>query len=770
MADPSRRSTEQPLVSACTRSIAAALVRHDKWFFALGLLLLLAAAIGLKDLTFSSDNRAFFGDDNPDLIALQEIEDRYARSDTLLFGVIGSENLCTVEGLERLRSFTAQAWLLPDVLRVDSAANFNHSYAEGDDIIVEPLLPEEGEITAADAERLQTIALTSDELLNRLIAPDCRAFGISVHLVPAENAGTKRSEIARIARQTKADWQAAAPELSVHVSGGVIGAVSINEAAERDLFRLVPVAFVIVTVLMLLGLGSISGWIGTTIVTLCGTLATLGFAGWLGISLIPATAVSPLSVMVLITASCVHIILGFSRHMESSGTRAQAAQTTLEENIAAVTVTNLTTAIGFLCLNFAESPPLAEMGTIVSFGILMGWLLTGLFLPLILRCMPDWRFRPVRVPPGALAALASLAMNRRGVLTAFVIGTVVATAGLTQIRFNDSPLRYFDESFSFRTDSDAIERSLTGMEAVQFELRSGDGGSVFDPEFLRRADRFADWMRTQDKVLFVGAVTDIVKRLNRTLQGGEAEGYRIADSQEANAQAMMLYELSLPVGQDMNQMLDIDRTATIVTAVLRDADGQDIARFATAAQAWLRENEPLLKTDATGVGVAFSRLTQRNNQAMLYGMLTVMVLVSGLMILTLRNARLGLVSLVPNVLPAILAFGLWGWLVGDVNLGSTVVTTMTFGIVVDDTVHILMHYQRHRRSGLAPEAAMRQTFSTVGTALMVTSIAIASGFIVMTQSGFAINQHLGALTTIVIVLALLTDLILLPAVLKRTRL
>ena len=217
-------------------------------------------------------------------------------------------------------------------------------------------------------------------------------------------------------------------------------------------------------------------------------------------------------------------------------------------------------------------------------------------------------------------------------------------------------------------------------------------------------------------------------------------------------------------------MMNIDRSKTRLTVVLRGADGRDIAQFAQRSEAWLRDNEPQIATDAVGVGVAFSKLTQRNNQAMIYGMLTVLVLVSALMTLSLRDLRLGLVSLVPNVVPAILAFGLWGWLIGDVNLGSTVVTTMTFGIVVDDTVHIMIHYNRHRRRGLDREAALRLTFRTVGTALMVTSVAISSGFFIMTQSGFLINQHLGGLTTIVIVLALFTDLILLPAVLERTRL
>ena len=162
-------------------------------------------------------------------------------------------------------------------------------------------------------------------------------------------------------------------------------------------------------------------------------------------------------------------------------------------------------------------------------------------------------------------------------------------------------------------------------------------------------------------------------------------------------------------------------------------------------------------------------LSRRYNTAMIWGMLTVLVLVSGILMLTLRDLKLGALSLVPNVLPALLGFGFWGWLNGDVNLGSTVVTTMTFGIVVDDTVHVLMHYQRALRTGLGREDALRDTFRKVGTALMVTSIAIMSGFVIMTQSGFAINKHIGSLSAVVVALALVTDLVLLPAVLKKAR-
>jgi predicted RND superfamily exporter protein len=127
---------------------------------------------------------------------------------------------------------------------------------------------------------------------------------------------------------------------------------------------------------------------------------------------------------------------------------------------------------------------------------------------------------------------------------------------------------------------------------------------------------------------------------------------------------------------------------------------------------------------------------------------------------------MGVISLVPNLLPALLAFGFWGLADGSVNLGSTVVTTMTFGIVVDDTVHFLMHYLRCRRRALDVQAALEDTFAVVGSSIMLTSVALVLGFSIMAASGFSINQHIGVLTAVVIVFALLSDLLFLPALLK----
>ena len=753
-----------------TQALARGLVRHDLVMLGLAVCLIAVLGLGLMRLTISSDNRNFFGSDNPQIDAVLELEDTYSNSDTVFFALVSPMDGFTPKTLDLLRRFTEEAWQLPYAVRVESLTNFNHARAEGDDIIVAALIPEDADIDDLDVGQIRQIALSSDELVNRVVSRDGRSFGIYVNVIPPNDVDGIANAIGEQALAIKADWQARAPELDILLSGGIVAGLTFNEATKRDLSTLIPIAFVVVTALMILGLGTIAGWLGTAIVTFGGTTVTMGFAGWIGVDLIPATATSPLAVMVLVAASCVHLILTWTRRLSQGDSREQAAIVAYEENLAAVAVANITTACGFLCLNFSASPPLAEMGNIVAFGIIMGWLLTGSVLPAIMKRCPDYRFRPVRIPPRWLGGLARVTQRHASVIiVVFGTGAAIAVSGLLQIRFDDNALRYFDESFEFRRDSQVIERQLTGMETVQFSVRDPAGESVFSPEFLGQVDTFANWLSIQDKVVFVGSVTDVIKRLNQTLYGGDPAAYRIADTAQANAQAMMLYELSLPVGQDMNQMLDIGRTQTRVVAVLADASGQDIKRFANMAEAWMTENTPAIATQAVSVGVAFAELSQRNNRAMLLGMITVLMLVSVILVATLRDLRLGALSLVPNILPAVIGFGLWGWLAGDVNLGSTVVTTMTFGIVVDDTVHILMHYQRARRSGASIEGAMEDTFRKVGTALTVTSIAIVSGFVIMTQSGFAINKHVGGLSAIVVSVALLTDMVLLPAILKKAR-
>ena len=508
-------------------------------------------------------------------------------------------------------------------------------------------------------------------------------------------------------------------------------------------------------------LGNFIAIAASLICTACCVIAAYGFAGWFGIVLTAGTAISPLSVIVLISASCVHITLSWMRAGQGG------IRVALIDNLGPVIVTNLTTVFGFLCLNFAYSPPLRDMGNIVAFGILFGTLLLFTLFPYVLSFSCSRPDKNLRLSQNVMDRLMHIALNfRKFWCTAFTIAIGVAVIGITQIEFDDNINRYFDNRYEFRRDADAISKNLTGLDTVQISLQAPKGATIFAPEFLRRVTRFEDWLKDQDNVLAVNSITRIITGINKSVNQDDPRFDRIADSTKANAQLMLLYEFSLPPGLDINSLISVDRTQTVLSATIRSDHSKDIRRIAKDVGIWLHENDPnLAATGAAGMSVAFATLSARNNGQMIYGLIVVLCLVSLTMMFTLRSVKFGLISLVPNLVPAILAFGLWWVVQGDVNLGSTIVTTMTFGIVVDDTVHFLMHYKKHRDQGLSSIESMRATFQIVGAAIIVTSVALIAGFIVMTFSGFSINQHVGMLTVFVIGFALLADLLLLPSIL-----
>ena len=262
-------------------------------------------------------------------------------------------------------------------------------------------------------------------------------------------------------------------------------------------------------------------------------------------------------------------------------------------------------------------------------------------------------------------------------------------------------------------------------------------------------------------------LTDIFKRLNKNMHGDDESYYRLPDNRELAAQYLLLYEMSLPYGLDLNNQINVDKSATRLTVSVENITSRELIRLVKSGEGWLRENAPeSMRTHGVGPGVMFSYISSRNVSSMLLGTLIAIGLIGLTLMLAFRSVRYGIISFVPNLIPATIAFGLWGLFVGQINLGLSIVSGMCLGIIVDDTVHFLSKYLRARREkNLDAEGAVRYAFSTVGTALVVTSIVLASGFAILAQSTFSFNGDMGKMSALIIVLALVADLLFLPALL-----
>jgi len=331
---------------------------------------------------------------------------------------------------------------------------------------------------------------------------------------------------------------------------------------------------------------------------------------------------------------------------------------------------------------------------------------------------------------------------------------------------NDEFVKYFDETIEFRRASDFLNSNLGGIYNIEFSIDTGEAGGISEPVFLQKIAAFQHWLESQPKIVHVNSITDTFKRLNQNMHGDQAEWYKLPEERELAAQYLLLYEMSLPYGLDLNDQINIDKSGVRIIAGLNNLSTNEMLAIESRIHQWMAINLADYKVNAASPVLMFSHIGERNIIRMLVGSLAALVLISFILIAAFRSWKLGFISLIPNLIPAGVAFGIWGLVDSRVGLGLSVVTGMTLGIVVDDTVHFISKYRRARvEQGLSPEEAVRYAFSTVGVALWVTSLVLVCGFIVLAQSSFQMNSGMGLMTAITIAVALWMDFLFLPPIL-----
>ena len=346
---------------------------------------------------------------------------------------------------------------------------------------------------------------------------------------------------------------------------------------------------------------------------------------------------------------------------------------------------------------------------------------------------------------------------------------VVVGLGALIPRFtlNDQFVKYFDRGVAFRDDTDFAMENLSGIYQFHYSLPSGEGGGISNPEYLHRLNAFSNWYREQAGVVHVATLSDIMRRLNRNMHADESNWYIIPDDRDLAAQYLLLFEMSLPYGLDLNNQINVDKSATRMIVTLENLSTQDLRATAAAATAWLGDNFPTAaEARASGPVVMFAYISQRNINSMLGGTVLAIFLISASLIIALRDLKHGLISLIPNIMPAVIAFGIWSILVGEIGLAASIIGAASLGIIVDDTVHFLSKYLRARREkGLSAEDAVRYAFETVGVALTVTSAVLIAGFAVLSFSDFLLNEVMGQMMALTIFCALVADFLILPPLL-----
>lgn len=754
-------------------------VRFGRWVIRwrwpiLAIVLILVAAVGsgVRHLGFATNYRVFFGPNNPELAAFEAVQNIYTKNDSILFAVTPDDGeIFSSRTLAAIEDLTERAWQIPASIRVDSITNFQHSYAEEDDLIVEDLVFGAAQLTEPEIAHISRVALARPELVGRLLAPSAAVAGVNVTLQLEGKDPAELHASVEYARALVEEIEAEFPHVDLRLSGISMLNSAFVETGIRDMRTLIPLMYLVLIVVMVVLLRSVSGTIATVAVIALSAISAMGVAGFNRLLLDPVSSQAVTMILTMAVADSIHVLVTMFGELRNGSAKNDAIVEALRVNFVPVFLTSLTTTIGFLSMNFSDSPPLHRLGNITASGVIAAFILAVTFLPALMAVLP------VRTKPRSRGSKVSrfdllgdfVVARRRSLLWVMSFVVLVIVAFLPRNEINDRFVHYFDETVEFRRDSDYIIQNLTGIYQLQFSLESGEPGGISNPGFLKHLAEFSAWLKEHDEVTNVSSISDTLERLNMNMHADDPEFLRLPTERDMAAQYLLLYEMSLPYGLDLNNQINVDKSSTRLIATLGDVPTKQALELAAAAESWLVENAlPSMAAKATGPSVMFSHITERNIKSMIVGTAVAFSLISLVLTVALRSWKLGFLSLIPNLVPAAMAFGAWGILVGRIGFAVSVVGAMTMGIVVDDTVHFMTKYLRARREkGLEPADAVRYSFHSVGQALWVTSMILVAGFMILAQSSFKQNSDMGLLAAVTIVFALVADFFLLPPLLMK---
>ncbi|TOL94499.1 RND transporter [Vibrio parahaemolyticus] len=731
--------------------------------------LIIVATIGGKNLYFRGDYDIFFDGTNKQLLAFDEIQTTFAKTDNLAI-VIAPEDgdIFTPQTLSLIQRITVDAWQVPYSSRVDSIANYQHTEAFDDDLLVEDLLYSEYELTPERISKVKSIALSEPVLKSALVSEkgDVTVVNITVQLPEMD----KTAEVEEVVSSINAmidRYQRAYPDVTFHKAGIIAMNHAFMTAAQDDSSTLVPTMLVVILVFLTIMLRSILSVIATLIVIIGSVMATMGISGWAGMFLSTATVNVPTLIMTLAVADCVHVIATMRQSMKNGFTKAQSIERSIALNFVPILITSVTTAIGFLMMNMSDSPVLRDFGNLSALGVMVACFLSVTLLPALLKLLPiHVKMETSQDQKHVMDRLGDFVVSQRRALLPLSVAVIVVCASLIPLnKVNDESVEYFGQRNEFRQAADFMEERISGMTNISIAIKTNESQGIAAPDFLNTIGEFSSWLRDQPETDHVATLADVYKRLNKNMHGDDEAYYSLPQERELAAQYLLLYEMSLPYGLDLNNQINVDKSSIKMVLTVANLGSVELVDLENRIYQWFAEHAPQYQVVASSPSLMFAHIGETNMASMLSTLPITLVLISALLIFALRSVRLGLISLMPNIAPAVIGFGLWALISGEINLGLSVVVTLTLGIVVDDAVHFLSKYQRARREGQTAEQAVRYAFHTVGRALWITTVVLVAGFSVLAMSSFRLNADMGQLSAIVIFIALVVDFLFLPTLL-----
>lgn len=728
--------------------------------------------------------RIWFDSEHPEIQKLDRFEQQFGSDTFVALGMYAKDGIFQNKALHTLRKITDEMWQVDNVIRVESLSNYNYIEAKGDDIMIEPFVHEGTQYTPGQLQSLKKKALNDDVLPDFFVSPDGTYTILYAYMVPSLN--DKEPNFSIVVDQVRAIVKKYKTEgLSFYITGPAAANDAFREVSASDNQILIPFMFAFLLTLLYIQFRSFTSVLVPLVLITTTIGATFGLMGLFGIIFNSLLAAIPGVLLAICIADSVHILNTYFYYRTHGQNSKNSILYSLTKNAQPTILTSISTAISFFSITHTDLAPIRDLGILSGLGTMLAWVFTYLLLGSIMSLMSSFLDKyPVKsfhfddlFSKGkkhremsedekraiSMKKAQTIFQYRWVIFLAFTLLSVGSFFIAIQNEVNSDPMKYFHKSVPIRKAYDFTSTKLDGLRGIELVVDSGRPEGIKDPKFLKRLDKYMNKIVNDSNITRVRSVREIIKKMNQTLHAGDPKEYRIPDSSEAVGQLLFLYTMGLPQGMDLNNQYTLDNRRLRIKVTWDLTTSKESEMKTEEILAIAKEYD--LHVETGGNAPIYLSMNSKVVQTFFSSMAMALILVSLLLFIVYKDLFISLLAMLPNIVPLIFGGALMQLLGKPIDIGTSIVSTVCLGIAVDDTIHFISSYKQYRKQGMDPLHAVAETFLITGNALVVTTLLLVVGFGSFVFADFVPNRNFGILCSMILALALITDLLFLPALL-----
>ena len=729
-----------------------------------------AISLGALKTTIDSSDDSILSEDDPYRLEVAQVNKDFPPSTSVLFAFMSPEgDVFNMDMLKAMQDLTDRYTDVESAVSVASLINHRLDAVDADIHRRDYLLPELDELTAQDLVKIREIALKDEDLTQSMLSPEGdMALAVIKFQATSEEQETQL-RIAKTVVDLRDSLREQYPDQNIYVLGRILFEYDNYNAQVKDSKYLFPIVMLTVLGLMYFCLGSLSFALAIAAVSVMSVGLTVGAVGWAQVPFNQISNMGPLVVFMIAMADSIHLVSVYLQGLHKSLSKFEALRESLRVNIQPVTLATVTTAMGFLSLNYCASPGIYGFGNVVAIGVVWAFLVTFTLLPALILLLPVKKVpKPLGVK-GFINFVANLVANHGtplfwGSLT--LIAVTFAMLPLNKVDFDR--FSFIDKDSDFHTVISALAEKIGNDQSLVYSINSGKYYGITEPEFLRKIEEFSIWLEEQPQTSFVTSYTGFLKNRNMAENDNDPAWEVLPEDNLQIIDYLVGYQLVQEIEPQLEPIFNADYSAIRLVVGTSNLSNVQLLDFSEQIEDWITLNmDPAYDVLHGDNSILYARLNKTISLQLMEGFTVSFLLITATLLVGLKSVRYGLLSIIPNLFPATIVFGIWGFLVGELSPYILMLFSISIGLVVDDSVHVLSKYIVARRDGESPEAAVQYSLDKAGSAITITTLSLAVGTFILVLSNTFYYQNVALLLTPIIIVALLLDLLFLPPLLVR---